>query len=103
MTYNPNTPNDPNMRRRGYRGNEGSYTGWIIGAVALALVLFGVFFMMGPRDTNVADRPAATTTGSAVNTPAVKTPARETTGSAVPGDRRVIPEKAPAPASPPSR
>ena len=63
MTYQ----GDPNMRQRpGYREDETSYAGWIIGGVvALALLFGGVMLFSRDNGTiasNNASRPAATTT-----------------------------------------
>ena len=72
-----NYQNDPNINRRnqaGYRDNQTSYTGWIVGGlVALALVIGGM--LMFGRDNGT------TSTANNTNTPATTTTAPTTTGS----------------------
>jgi len=81
-----NYQNDPNINRRnqaGYRDNQTSYTGWIVGGlVALALVIGGMLMFgrdNGPTSTaNDTNRPVTTptTTGSgAAMAPAPAAPA----------------------------
>lgn len=72
---------DPNINRRRAMRNEGD--GWGAGSIILAslgalAIVFGIFFMMSDRNSNVAnrtDRPAVTTGSSTVTTPAA-TPAQ---------------------------
>src|SRR3954454_2446051 len=83
-----NYQNDPNINRlnqEGYRDNQTSYTGWIIGGlVALALVIGEMLMFARDNGTtstaNNTNRPATattapTTTGSGATTPAPATPA----------------------------
>jgi hypothetical protein len=92
---------DPNINRRRAMRNEGD--GWGAGSIILAslgalAIVFGIFFMMSDRNSNVAnrtDRPAVTTGSSTVTTtptatlaqpraveaPAQSAPATTTTGS----------------------
>lgn len=72
---------DPNINRRRTMRTEGE--GWGAGSIILAslgalAVVFGIFFMMSDRNSNVAnrtDRPAVTTGSSTVTTPTT-TPAQ---------------------------
>jgi hypothetical protein len=52
--------------------NDTSYTGWIVGGILALVVVLGLFFAFGRtgNETNTAaNRPAPTTTGSAVPSP----------------------------------
>jgi hypothetical protein len=73
---------DPNINRRRTMRNEAD--GWGAGSIILAslgalAIVFGIFFMMSDRNSNVAnrtDRPAVTTGSSTVTTPTATTPAQ---------------------------
>jgi hypothetical protein len=68
---------DPNInRRRNGMRDETSYTGWIIGGVIALAVVLGIFAMTNRSNDNTAlnspatvNRPAPSTTGSAVPAP----------------------------------
>jgi hypothetical protein len=84
MTYqNDPKTNRPINRRTGWDNN--SYTGWIIGGVAVVAVILGVFMWTGRTNTSNtaantdANRPHATAPAA----PAQTAPP-STTGSAVP-------------------
>jgi hypothetical protein len=68
MTYtDPDRPNPP--RHTELRENTNNSMGLIIGGlVALALIIGGIFWVTSSKDGMVADKPAATTTGSGTTT-----------------------------------
>jgi hypothetical protein len=75
-----------NRNRTGYRDNDTSYTGWIIGGViALALIIGGFMMFNGDNGT--------TSSASNTNRPAASSPA--TTGSGTTGSA-ATPSTAPA-------
>ena len=75
MTNYENDPNYSLRTRPGYREEEASYSGWIIGGIVALVVIFGIFMLFG-RDSGTtntasnANRPTTTTRAPATTPPA---------------------------------
>jgi hypothetical protein len=66
MTYTD--PDRPNPPRYTAPRNENSTMYWLGGLLAIAFIVGGIFWATNSNDRMVADRPAATTTGSGSTT-----------------------------------
>jgi hypothetical protein len=104
--YDPNRldPNRPDSRRTGLAAGPGMNWNWILGGVAVVVVLLIALSYMGGDSTRTADTPSATTTGQGMpKSPPATTGQSSPTQSGTPNAAPTIPNSAPNPSPAPKQ
>lgn len=103
--YDPNRldPNRPDYRRSSLDTAPGMNWNWILGGIAVVVVLLIALSYMGGDSTRTADTPSATTTGQGMPKSPPATTGQSSTQSSTPNAAPTIPNSSPNPSPAPKQ